>query len=116
MEDHDHFLSVASRAMRQVLVDYARARGAIKRGGGRVVVSLDGQLAGSPERRAELLSLDEALTRLAESYPRQAQVVDLHYFGGLTTEECARILTVSSDTVLRDLRFVKAWLKRELGQ
>jgi len=115
MEDHDHFLSVASRAMRQVLVDYARAKGALKRGGGRTVVSLDGELAGSPERDSELLCLDEALTRLAERYPRQAQVVDLHYFGGLTMDECARILRVSCDTVLRDLRFVKAWLKRELG-
>ena len=113
-ESRDHFLLVASRAMRQVLVDYARAKGAIKRGRDVKVVQLDHDLAVSPERTPELLALNDALTDMAKLYPRQSQVVELHYFAGLTLEETARVLTVSTDTVLRDLRFVKAWLKCEL--
>ena len=112
----DHFLMVASRAMRQVLVDYARAKRASKRGGAMSVIELDVDLAASPERPPDLLALDDALTELAKLYPRQSQVVELRYFGGLTQEETARILQLSPDTVLRDLRFVKAWLKRELRQ
>jgi RNA polymerase sigma factor (TIGR02999 family) len=112
----EHFLLVASRAMRQVLVDYARAKRAVKRGGAVQLMPLDDDIAGSPERAPELLALDDALTGMAKLYPRQAQVVELRYFGGLTLEETARVLRVSPDTVLRDLRFVKAWLKCELTQ
>jgi RNA polymerase sigma factor (TIGR02999 family) len=114
-ESRDHFLIVASKAMRQVLVDYARAKQSAKRGGAVSVVELDDNLAGSPERAPELLALDDALTSLAQRYPRQSQVVELRYFGGLTVEETTKILKVSPETVMRDLRFVKAWLKRELG-
>jgi RNA polymerase sigma factor (TIGR02999 family) len=113
-QDRDHFLIVASKAMRQVLVDYARAKKSAKRGGAVAVVELDDNLAVSPERSPELLALDDALTSLAQDYPRKNQVVELRYFGGFTVEETARILRVSPETVIRDLRFVKAWLKRQL--
>jgi RNA polymerase sigma-70 factor (ECF subfamily) len=113
-ENREHFLIVASRAMRQVLVDYARAKQASKRGGAVQFVELDDDVAVSPERSTELMALDEALSAMAKLYPRQSQVVDMHYFGGLTLEETAGILKLSPDTVLRDLRFAKAWLRRKL--
>jgi len=114
LESRDHFLLLASRAMRQVLVDHARARRAAKRGGAIQPLQLNDDFAGCPDRGPELLALDDALADMAKLYTRQAQVVELRYFGGLTLEETARVLMVSPDTVLRDLRFVKAWLKCEL--
>jgi RNA polymerase sigma factor (TIGR02999 family) len=111
--DRVHFLAIAARAMRLVLVDTMRAQGRQKRGGGRLQVTLeDALLASEPDQ--SILALDEALTRLAEFDPRKSRVVELHYFGGLTWDEIAAELGISVATVHRDLRLAKAWLTQEL--
>jgi RNA polymerase sigma factor (TIGR02999 family) len=109
-EDRAHFFAVASRVMRQILVDYARAKGRKKRGADFARVTLDESLAASPQRASDLVALDEALELLAKQDERKARVVELHYFGGLGYEEVARVLDVSVATVNRDLRMAKAWL------
>jgi RNA polymerase sigma factor (TIGR02999 family) len=109
-QNRAHFFAVAAQAMRHVLVDYARSRGYQKRGGGARAVSLDEAAIVSHERAAELIALDEALTDLAALHPRQSQVVELRFFGGLSVEETAEVLKVSPDTVMRDWRMAKAWL------
>lgn len=111
-QDRAHFLAMASRTMRRVLVDYARGRNAAKRGGGAHAVELEDHLV-ADETVASLLELDDALSRLEASYPRQSRAVELHYFGGLTLEEAGAVLGVSPPTVMRDLRFAEAWLARE---
>jgi RNA polymerase sigma-70 factor (ECF subfamily) len=109
-----HFLNVAAKMMRNILVDHARARRAAKRGGGTIVVGLDGIDARSrPE--IDVLLVHDALDRFAREYPRQARVVDLRYFGGLTVQETAQVLTAtgvesSVRTVERDWTFARAWL------
>jgi RNA polymerase sigma factor (TIGR02999 family) len=113
-ENRAHFFGIASRAMRQVLVDRARARAAAKRGGGRVRVTLDSRLpVGEPA--VELQALDDALTRLAAVDPELERLVDLRYFGGLSIEEAARVLDVSPATVKRRWALARAWLAREMG-
>jgi RNA polymerase sigma factor (TIGR02999 family) len=113
--DRAHFLSMASRVMRRLLIDQARARRAAKRGDGADVVEFDEALLVS-EPQAEMLShLDEALTRLEALDPRQGQIVEHRYFGGLSLEETAQVLDVSLATVKRELRFAHAWLAAELG-
>ena len=116
----NHFFAVAAQAMRRILVDWARARMAQKRGGGAAHVSLDALAeAGTPptaEARAEeLLALDEALVRLAALSPRQARVVECRYFGGYTIEETADALGVSPTTVKDDWALARAWLHRALS-
>jgi RNA polymerase sigma factor (TIGR02999 family) len=113
-QNRAHFFAVAAQAMRHVLVDYARSRGYQKRGGGARAVSLDEAAIVSHERAAELIALDEALTDLAALHPRQSQVVELRFFGGLSVEETAEVLKVSPDTVMRDWRMAKAWLYNQL--
>jgi RNA polymerase sigma-70 factor (ECF subfamily) len=113
-ESRNHFFAVAAKAMRQVLVDHARAGQTYKRGGSVAVVQLDDDVAVALQPATELIALDDALTTLAKLHPRQGEAVELRYFGGLSLEELARILKVSEDTVIRDLRFAKAWLRREL--
>jgi RNA polymerase sigma factor (TIGR02999 family) len=114
--DRAHFFAMASRVMRRVLVDAARARHAEKRGGASPKVTLVEALAvPSPENTVDLVALDEALESLAAANPRKAQIVELRYFGGLTVEETAAVLKISTDTVARDWRFAKSWLKRELS-
>lgn len=113
-EGRAHFLGVAARAMRHILVDYARARHTGKRGGEARVVSLEEAAIVSKERAAELVSLDDALEELARLSPRQSQVVELRYFGGLSVTETAEVLKVSSDTVTRDWNQARAWLHRQL--
>jgi RNA polymerase sigma factor (TIGR02999 family) len=115
-ESRDHFFAVAAKAMRQVLVDHARARLVRKRGGHLRMVPLDEVLdvAGGPER--EVIGLDDALSELAAAYPRHAQVVELRYFGGLSVEETARILKISPETVARDWRFAKSFLRAEISR
>ena len=108
------FLGLAAEAMRRVLIDHARARAADKRGGEWKAVPLDDLSAIAWEDDRELLALDEALRKLAGVQPRQARVVELCYFGGLTQEEAGRLLGVSRDTVKLDWRFARAWLNREL--
>ena len=110
-----HFFAVAARAMRRILVDLARARQNLKRGGGARQVTLDEALVATPERGADLLALDEALDRLAALNPRQSQVVELRYFGGLTEEEVAEVLEISPRTVRTDWSMARVWLYRELS-
>ena len=114
-ESRAHFLSVAAQAMRRILVDAARARGAQKRGGNPAVVSLDEAALLAPRREASLVALDDALIALADVDPRKSRVVELRYFGGLSVEETAAVLRVSPETVHRDWRVAKAFLLRELS-
>jgi len=109
-----HFYGVAAHLMRQILVDNARERNALKRGGGAVHLSLEEHLALSPEQETDLVALDDALERLAACAPRKAQVVELRFFGGLSEDEIAEVLKVSAVTVRRDWQFSKSWLLREL--
>ena len=101
--------------MRRILVDFARQRQNLKRGGGAQQVSLDEALVIAPERGADLIALDDALHRLAALNARQAQVVELRYFGGLTEEETAEALKVSLRTVQREWNLARLWLYRELN-
>ena len=115
-QNRAHFLAAASRAMRHVLVDHARARNAKKRGGGWVQVELEPDALPLTEEYAEAVEeLDGALKRLAELSPRKAKLLEQRYFGGLKLEECAEALGVSLATVKNDLRLGRAWLARELG-
>lgn len=114
-QDRAHFLAMASRVMRRVLVDYALRRKTLKRGGGAPVAELDEERLVPDEQVDRLLDLNDALDRLAQSRPRPSQVVELRYFGGLTLEEAGEVLDVSPQTVMRDLRFAEAWLAREWG-
>ena len=114
-QDRAHFFAVAAQAMRRILVDHARRRGNLKRGGGAPRVALDEALIVSAERMAEVVALDDALARLAEIAPRKSQLVELRFFGGLSIEEAAEVLGVSPGTVMRDWTFVKAWLRREIA-
>lgn len=115
-ENRAHFFGVAAQAMRHILVDYARARHAAKRGGEAHAVSLEEAAVVSAERAAELVALDDALAELAQLSPRQSRVVELRYFGGLSGAEAAQVLQVSTDTVTRDWRQAKAWLYRTLNR
>ena len=115
-EDRAHFLAMASRVMRRLLIDQARARRSAKRGGGVEAVDLDEALWPSPTQADALTDLDEALKRLETMEPRQSQIVEQRYFGGLTLEETAEAIGVSLATVKRELRFAHAWLAAELGE
>jgi RNA polymerase sigma factor (TIGR02999 family) len=113
-QNRAHFFAVAAQSMRRILVDLARARHNLKRGGGAQQVSLDEALVATPERSADLLALDEALGRLATLNRRQSQVVELRYFGGLTEDEVAEVLKVSPRTARSDWSLARVWLYREL--
>ena len=113
-QNRAHFFAIAARAMRQVLISYARKHNAEKRGGGTPNTLLDGKEIALGERADELIALDEALTRLAGFDERLAQVVEYRFFGGLTIEETAAVLDVSAMTIKRDWNKAKAWLSREL--
>ena len=109
------FFALSAELMRRILVDAARSRGSDKRGGGVVKINLDEALVLSPEPDRFILALDEALGALAKLAPRQARVVELRYFGGLSEEETAGVLKTSLRTVRRDWQFAKAWLMRDLA-
>src|SRR5437588_12664377 len=109
-----HFFAVAARAMRQILVSYARSNRAQKRGGGALKVELDEVTIVSPEQSQEIVDLHEALERLATLDSRKAQVVELKFFGGLNYDEIAEVLKISPVTVRRDWEFAKLWLYTEL--
>lgn len=113
--DRAHFLAMASRVMRRLLVDHARARCAAKRGGGLAAMELADDLGLSDERADVITELDEALARLGAVDPRRSEMLEQRYFGGLSLEETAEVLGVSLATVKRDLRFARAWLAAELG-
>jgi len=109
-----HFKRIAARAMRQVLIEAARRRKADKRGGGALAITFDDGLQQSTTCDDELLALDEALGQLARLEPRQAEMVESRFFGGLDVSETAQLLQVSEATILRDWRAARAWLAREL--
>ena len=114
IQDRSHFLGIAARLMRQILVDHARARDAAKRGGGARKLALE-DFELSPERDPELIALDDALTSLAALDARQSQIVELRFFGGLSIEETAQAVGVSPATVKREWDSARAWLRREVG-
>ncbi len=112
-QNRAHFFSVAAEVMRKVLIDHARARHAKKRNGHKLV--LDEAISLPDRRPIDLIALDEALQSLDELDPRQAKIVELRFFGGLSIEETAYILKISESTVRREWTFAKAWFQRELG-
>jgi RNA polymerase sigma factor (TIGR02999 family) len=114
-QNRAHFFAVSAQVMRRILVDFARSRNYQKRGGGARQVSFDEALEVSTEQSADLVALDDALTALAARDPRKGQVVELRFFGGLSVEETAHVLKVSSDTVMRDWKMAKVWLLREMS-
>ncbi len=109
-----HFLAVAARVMRRLLVDRARARLAQKRGGGDARITFDEALAVTDEPSHDFVLLDEALDALSRFDERKSRVIEMRFFGGLTVEETASLLNVSPDTVHRDWRLAKVWLQREM--
>lgn len=115
-QNRAHFFAVSAQLMRRILVDFARSRDYLKRGGGSPQVSLEEAAVVADERDTDLVSLDEALNALAELNERQSQVVELRFFGGLSLEEIAEVLNVSVGTVRRDWSLARAWLYRELSR
>lgn len=114
-KDRAHFFAVSAKIMRRILVDRARAHRTAKRGGGAAQISLNEALAVTPGRASDLVAIDEALEALAKIDERKGRVVELRFFGGLSIDETAVVLQVSPETVRRDWRLAKAWLRRELG-
>jgi RNA polymerase sigma factor (TIGR02999 family) len=114
-QNRAHFFAVSAQAMRRILVDWARSRKALKRGGQVRPLQLDDALAVSEDQLVDLVALDDALKALAAMDPRKSKVVELHFFGGLNLEETAEVLKISSDTVLRDWKLAKSWLRCELS-
>jgi RNA polymerase sigma-70 factor (ECF subfamily) len=114
LQDRAHFFAISARLMRRVLVDHARARGSLKRGGDADIVSLDAAIGVALERPADLVALDDALSALSVVDSRKGQVVEMRFFCGFSVEETAEALSVSPETVMRDWRLAKVWLLREL--
>jgi RNA polymerase sigma factor (TIGR02999 family) len=114
-QNRAHFLAVSAQMMRRILVDFARSKNFQKRGGGAQQVSLAEAMNVLLEKDADLIALDEALKELAAVDERKASVVEMRFFGGLSVEETAEVLKVSADTVMRDWKFAKVWLLRELS-
>ena len=113
-QNRAHFCAIAAHSMRQILIERARARGAVKRGGGGPRVTLDDALVAGEDRSIDLLALDEALERFAAMDPEQARLVELRFFGGLTIDETAEAMNISPATVKRHWTVARAWLAREL--
>lgn len=114
-ENRKHFFGVAAQIVRRILVDHARAAATAKRGGGALLLSTNEEVNPSSERAPELIALDDALTALAAIDARQARIVELRYFAGLTVEETAEVMAISAATVKREWAVAKAWLYRELA-
>lgn len=114
-ESRRHFLAIAARTMRRVLVDHARAKKSDKRGGGRVGVTLDDQAVSTHDDPIDVIAIDDALEDLAALDERKARAVELHYFGGLGYADVARVMGVSEPTVARDLRFARSWIYDRLS-
>jgi RNA polymerase sigma-70 factor (ECF subfamily) len=114
-KDRAHFFAMCAQLMRRILVDWARSRRSLKRGGEVHTIRLEEALVVSPESEIDLVGLDDALKSLAAIDPRKSRVVELRFFGGLSVEETAVVLKVSSETVIRDWRLAKSWLRRELN-
>jgi len=115
-QDRAHFFAMAARLMRRVLVDFARAQKNQKRGGALRRVTLDPQLPVPSDTPEDLIAIDDALGALAAEHARKSQVVELRFFGGLSVEETAEVLKISEETVMRDWKFAKNWLMRELSR
>jgi RNA polymerase sigma factor (TIGR02999 family) len=115
-QNRAHFFALCARLMRRILVDFARSRRYTKRGGGKQPISLNEALVVSPQPSTDLVAVDDALNALTTIDARKGQVVELRFFGGLTSEETAAVLKVSPDTVRRDWKLAKAWLLRELSR
>lgn len=115
-QDRSHFFALAARMMRRILVDHAKVKGAAKRGGDAAILPLDDVIVVSPEAGEEILDLHEALNALAEKDTEKAEILELHYFGGLTYEEMSEVLGRSTSSLDRDIRFAKAWLRSYLEQ
>jgi RNA polymerase sigma-70 factor (ECF subfamily) len=117
LKDRSHFLAVSARLMRNILVDRARARRYAKRGGDQLQITLDENLAlSSGQSEPDYIALDTALKKLEAIDSRKSQIVELTFFGGLTAGEVSDVLKVSESTVMRDLKFAKSWLRRELSE
>ena len=114
-QDRAHFFAAAAQMMRHILIDHARSHRYAKRGAGAQHVPLEDVTVVSQERAAELVALDDALTRLTQVDPRKSQIVELRFFGGLTVEETAEVLKLSPITIKREWRSAKAWLQSEIG-
>ena len=114
-ENRAHFFAIAARIMRRIMIEHARKRQQLKRGGGALRITLDEGAIIADERSAELLALDDALQLLTAKYPRKAQVVELRFFGGLTVSEAAAVLKVDERTVKRDWEFARAWLHQRIN-
>jgi RNA polymerase sigma factor (TIGR02999 family) len=113
-KDRSHFFAISANLMRRILVDFARSRNSDKRGSGNFHLELDAALEVLVNQNEDIVGLDNALTALADIDPRSAKVVELRFFGGLTIEEAAEVLSISDKTVMRDWKTAKVWLKREL--
>jgi len=113
-QGRNHFFGIAARLMRQILVDHARARQRLKRGGNPEQISLTA-VEGAQEQNADLLALDDALETLSEVDPQRSRIVELRFFGGLTIEETAQVMRISTPTVERGWRAARAWLQTEMG-
>ena len=113
-QNRAHFFGVAAQLMRRILVDFARERQYLKRGGGALQVSLSEAASFVVQRSVDFVALDEALNALAEIDPRKVQVVEMRFFAGLSVDEVAELLNVSKETVMRDWRLAKVWLLRQL--
>ena len=113
-QDRAHFFAVCARTMRHILVDWARANKALKRGSDQPGVQLEEAINEVGDPRIDLVAVDDALTALAAVHPRKSQLVEMRFFAGLSTKEAAEVLKVSEITALRDWKFAKSWLRREL--
>ena len=114
-QDRTHFLAISARLMRRILVDHARSRGYEKRGGGAAAVALDDAVVAATEPGTNFVALDDALQDLARLDARKSRVVELRFFGGLSVAETADALDISPETVMRDWRFAKVWLLRQIS-
>jgi RNA polymerase sigma-70 factor (ECF subfamily) len=114
-KERAHFFAIAAQVMRRILVEHARGRRRVKRGGDAIRISLDGVAALTHEQSLDWIALDEALTKLETFDRRKALVVQLRFFGGLSNKEVAEVLNVRPNTVMRDWKFSEAYLRRELG-
>src|ERR1039457_4730176 len=113
-QDRTHFFAISARMMRRILVDAARTREAGKRGGGAIRVEINESLDGTPLQNEQMVRLDDALNALARFDPRKADVVELRFFGGLSVEETAEVLKISTQSVMRDWKLARSWLAREM--
>jgi RNA polymerase sigma-70 factor, ECF subfamily len=115
-QDRAHFFAVCARLMRRILIDFARSRASLKRGGNSQKLTLEDGLIVSRDTSSQLLVLEEALTKLAQVDSRKSSVVELRFFGGLTIKETSEVLKVSTDTVMREWSLARAWLLREMQE